>query len=166
MKRSLALGALLAAGAGVLCLVSWLTRPTLVYSVRVSDFLARGPWDRTVRIQGQLVPGTLCRIDAKCGYRFRMTDVSPFTGGGTTAPAPHELAVRYDACVVPDTVRDIPGFDIEMIVEGTRCRHCHDFEASQIMAKCPSKYQMKWDAGAYGFAAKPLPRCSSLVPRM
>ena len=55
-----------------------------------------------------------------------------------------ELSVRYPYCVVPDTFRDAPGFEMGTVtVEGKLCESCHRFEASQIYAKMPRKYEMK-----------------------
>jgi cytochrome c-type biogenesis protein CcmE len=50
--------------------------------------------------------------------------------------------VRYAQCIVPDTFRDIPGMDVSVTAEGTLAAS-GDFEATQIMAKCPSKYEMR-----------------------
>jgi cytochrome c-type biogenesis protein CcmE len=87
--------------------------------------------DRSVRVQGMLVKGTLVHRDQPCEYRFEMK-----SKGGVVLP------VRFPQCVVPDTFRDMPGMDVMVTAEGKLSSAGH-FEASNIMAKCPSKYEMK-----------------------
>src|SRR6478735_12415324 len=87
--------------------------------------------DRSVRVQGTLVKGTLVHRDQPCEYRFEMKGK-----GGEVLP------VRFPQCVVPDTFRDMPGMDVMVTAEGKLSSSGH-FEASNIMAKCPSKYEMK-----------------------
>ena len=52
------------------------------------------------------------------------------------------LDVRYPQCVVPDTFRDRPEAEVGVTAEG-RLQRDGSFEATQIMAKCPSKYEEK-----------------------
>ncbi len=86
--------------------------------------------DRAVRVQGTLVKGTLVHRDTPCEYRFEMQ-----TKGVV-------LPVRFPQCIVPDTFRDMPNMDVMVTAEGKLSSTGH-FEASNIMAKCPSKYEMK-----------------------
>jgi len=85
---------------------------------------------RNVRVEGTLKRCTLVRRDEPCEYRFTMA------GGGA------ELPVRYARCTVPDTFQDVPGMVVDVTAEGTLDSSGH-LEASTIMAKCPSKYEMK-----------------------
>ena len=85
---------------------------------------------RKVRVEGELVPGTLVKRDAPCEYRF------------TVHKDRDELPVRYAQCVIPDTFRDMPGGGVQVTVEGTLTPDGH-FEATQVMAKCASKYDPK-----------------------
>ena len=62
---------------------------------------------RKVRVEGELVPGTLVKRDAPCEYRF------------TVHKDRDELPVRYAQCVIPDTFRDMPGGGVQVTVEGT-----------------------------------------------
>jgi len=103
--------------------------------------------DQTVRVQGTLVHGTLCKVTADCGYRFSLEE------------AGQQLSVAYEECVLPDTFRDIPGWDVYISVEGERCQTCHDFQATRVMAKCPAKYQMN---GSLSRPAAPLLLCKAL----
>ena len=83
-----------------------------------------------MRVEGTLVKGTLVRRDQPCEYRFKV------------AKKGVELPVRFAQCVVPDTFRDMPGMDVSVTAEG-KLKDTGYFEASSIMAKCPSKYEMK-----------------------
>jgi cytochrome c-type biogenesis protein CcmE len=86
--------------------------------------------DRAVRVQGVLVKGTLVRRDQPCEYRFELQSKDVV------------LPVRFAQCIVPDTFRDMPNMDVMVTAEGKLSSAGH-FEASNIMAKCPSKYEMK-----------------------
>jgi cytochrome c-type biogenesis protein CcmE len=86
--------------------------------------------DRSVRVQGTLVKGTLVRRDQPCEYRFEIKSKDVV------------LPVRYAQCIVPDTFRDMPDMDVMVTAEGKLSSAGH-FEASNIFAKCPSKYEMK-----------------------
>lgn len=94
---------------------------------------------RTVRAEGALVKGTLVKRESPCEHRFTIEK------NGVQVP------VRYPQCVVPDTFRDVPGMDVSVTVEGTLAQS-GTFEATSVLAKCPSKYEMK-DRAARGEAA-------------
>jgi cytochrome c-type biogenesis protein CcmE len=85
---------------------------------------------KPVRAEGTLVHGTLVKRDQPCEYRF---DVER---AGARVP------VRFAQCVVPDTFRDVAGTEVQVTVEGKLLADGH-FEASNVLAKCPSKYEMK-----------------------
>jgi cytochrome c-type biogenesis protein CcmE len=100
-----------------------------VYATPVDQLLASKEKlaGRKVRVEGELVPGTLVKRDDPCEYRFRIH--------GTQA----ELPVRYAQCVIPDTFRDVPAGGVQVTVEGALTQD-GSFEASLVMAKCTSKY--------------------------
>ncbi len=52
------------------------------------------------------------------------------------------MPVRFAECVVPDTFRDEPGADVGVTVEG-ELQADNTFEATSVLAKCPSKYETK-----------------------
>jgi cytochrome c-type biogenesis protein CcmE len=81
------------------------------------------------------VKGTLVRRESPCEYRFRLKK------NGS------EIAVNYAQCMVPDTFRDVPEMDVDVTATGKLAADGH-FQASEIMAKCPSKYDMKQRAAA------------------
>jgi cytochrome c-type biogenesis protein CcmE len=124
--------ALLVIGGGILTLVMTSFKQAAVYSKGVDELLQEKDHvvGRQVRVAGTLVKGTLKRRDQPCEYRFSLTKNQK------------TLDVRYAQCVVPDTFRDVPGMDVQVTAEG-RLDPAGYFEASQIMAKCPSKYEMK-----------------------
>lgn len=82
---------------------------------------------RKVRVEGELVPGTLAKRDQPCEYRF------------TIHKDKDELPVRYKQCVIPDTFRDMPGGGVNVTIEGALNAQ-GEFEATLVMAKCASKY--------------------------
>jgi cytochrome c-type biogenesis protein CcmE len=85
---------------------------------------------RSVRVDGILVKGSLMRRDQPCEYRFNIEK------GGAVLP------VRFAQCIVPDTFRDMPDMKVVVTAEGKLTETGH-LEASTILAKCPSKYEMK-----------------------
>jgi cytochrome c-type biogenesis protein CcmE len=130
-KRSLGLlVALLVMVLGIVVLVLSF-KESAVYAKSV-DQIANDPHlvGRALRVEGNLVKGSLVHQESPCEYRFRMS-----SNGA-------EMPVRYANCVVPDTFRDVPGMDVKVTVEG-KVTPSGQFEASLVMAKCPSKYEMK-----------------------
>lgn len=85
---------------------------------------------RPVRADGLLVHYSLEKRDQPCEYRF------------TIAKNGVELPVRFAQCVVPDTFRDVPDIDVGVTVEG-ELQPNDTFEATSVLAKCPSKYEMQ-----------------------
>ncbi len=122
---------LLAIGGGILTLVMTGFDDAAIYSrdvdqlVREKDKLL----GRNLRVQGMLVNGTLVKRDEPCEYRFQLSK-------GTD-----KLPVRFAQCVVPDNFRDVPGLDVAVTAEGTLDSDGY-FQASHIVTKCPSKYEM------------------------
>lgn len=84
---------------------------------------------RKVRVEGELVPGSLVKRDSPCEYRFSVH-------GGDKKEA---LPVRYAQCVVPDTFRDVPEGGVQVTIEGSLSAQ-GQFDATLVMAKCSSKY--------------------------
>lgn len=132
-KRNLALLiGLLVTMAAVLTLVMNSFEGATIYSKGVDELLKERDRlaDRNVRVQGTLVKGTLVRREQPCEYRFEMEKNK------------QRIPVRYPGCVVPDTFKDVPGMDVEVTAEGKLASAGH-FQATKIMAKCPSKYEMQ-----------------------
>lgn len=105
---------------------------TGIYSKPVDELLAGKAkfLGRPIRAEGLLVHGSLEKREQPCEYRFTITK------NGASLP------VRFAQCVVPDTFRDVPGLDVGVTVEG-ELRPDNGFEATSVLAKCPSKYDMQ-----------------------
>ena len=134
-KRNLGLlAALLVMGGGILTLVFTSFENAAVYSRKVNELVQEKQklLGRSVRVEGQLVQGTLTRRDQPCEYRFQIQS------GGVAVP------VHYPQCIVPDTFQDVAG--INVTVEG-QLKQAGHFEATTIMAKCPSKYEERQKKG-------------------
>jgi cytochrome c-type biogenesis protein CcmE len=131
------LGALLVIAGAILTLVMTSFDGAAIYSKSVDELVAQKDSlaKRNVRVQGTLVKGTLGKRDSPCEYRFRLQKNGA------------EIEVRYSQCVVPDTFRDVPNVDVDVTATGKLASDGH-FQASEIMAKCPSKYDMKQQAAS------------------
>jgi cytochrome c-type biogenesis protein CcmE len=112
---------------------------------------------RNVKLQGMLVKGTLVRREEPCEYRFKLKEMDP-RGAGT------EIPVQYRQCVVPDTFRDMPGMDVEVTAGGKLAADGKSFEATDIMAKCPSKYEMQQRSLAGEAAPHPGKQAPAIEP--
>lgn len=116
---------------GVVGLVMTSFKDSTIYSKGVDQVVAdKGKWvGRNVRVEGTLVRGTLKFREKPCEYQFDAT-----RAGAT-------IHVRYASCIKPDTLRDdMP--DVGVTAEGKLSAQ-GDFIASNVLAKCPSKYEMK-----------------------
>jgi cytochrome c-type biogenesis protein CcmE len=133
----LAVGLVMAASA-IVAVVLFTMKDKGIYSKPVDVLLQdKGKFvGRPVRVEGNLVHGSLIHHDKPCEYDF------------TIAKNGIELPVRYAQCVVPDTFRDVQGMDVGVTVEG-ELHTDNTFEATTVLAKCPSKYEMK-DRAAHG----------------
>jgi cytochrome c-type biogenesis protein CcmE len=129
---------LVAAGAALAGLVLTGMKDNAIYSKPVDELVAQKSRfsGRPVRAEGMLVHGTLTKREKPCEYRFTLEK------NGVTVP------VRYAQCIVPDTFRDVAGMDVGVTVEGELLTD-GSFEASSVLAKCPSKYEMK-DRASHG----------------
>ncbi|MCS6899671.1 MAG: cytochrome c maturation protein CcmE [Myxococcales bacterium] len=123
--------ALLIVGGALVALVLSF-KEAAVYAKTVDQLVAEKTrlTGRPVRVEGDLVKGSLVHQASPCEYRFRMAHQGA------------EIPVRYGQCVVPDTFQDRPDMDVKVTVEGKLQEDGH-FEATLVMAKCPSKYDMK-----------------------
>ena len=104
-----------------------------IYSKPVDQLLAQKAKfvGRPVRAEGNLVHGSLDEA--------RRSRASTASRSRRTAPS---CPVRFAQCVVPDTFRDVPDIDVGVTVEG-ELQSDDSFEATSVLAKCPSKYEMK-----------------------
>jgi len=130
-KRNIGLlVALLVMGAGILTLVFRNLSDSMIWAKPVDAVDQQTAGDRNLRVQGTLKPGSLMRRDDPCEFRF------------TVMKADKELEVRLPRCTIPDNFKDVPGMPTEVTVEGKLASAGH-LEATQVMAKCPTKYEMQ-----------------------
>lgn len=137
-RRSLGLlVALLVMGAAILVFVLGKSSDEFVYSKEVHEVLGAKEQlaERNLKMQGILVQGSLMKRDQPCEYRFKLRPLNQADG--------EAIDVRYAACIVPDTFRDVKGMDVEVTAEGKLTAAGDAFEAKHILAKCPSKYEMQ-----------------------
>ncbi len=83
---------------------------------------------RELRVEGDLKQGSILFRDDPCEWRF------------TLAKESSEMEVRFPECVVPDTFKD--GMGISVTVQG-KIGEDGVFLASQVVPRCPSKYEME-----------------------
>jgi cytochrome c-type biogenesis protein CcmE len=121
---------LLGSGVGLLL---WGTDASdaFVYS-KLVDEVKREPAryeGRELRVEGQLQRGSV-HFDSQpsCEHRFVL------------ARRGHEMPVRFPRCVVPDTFRD--DMEMDVVVQG-QLQTDGSFLASQVIPRCPSKYEMR-----------------------
>ncbi len=132
-KRSIGLLiALLIGGGGILTLIMTSFEKSMAYSKDVEQLLAERDRlvDRAVKGPGRLVTGTLRTRAEPCECRFQVQK------NGKT------LDVVFPQCVVPDTFQDRPGMPLDVTAEG-KLLASGQFEATHIMTKCPTKYEME-----------------------
>jgi cytochrome c-type biogenesis protein CcmE len=137
-KRSLGLlAALLVMVGGILTLVFTSFEDAAVYAQPIDKVLAEKDrfTGRNLRVQGTLVSGSLKRRDEPCEYRFSIEEKGK------------SLPVRYTQCIVPDTFQDMKGMKVPVTVEG-QINPAGHFDATTIMAKCPSRHDMEKNAQA------------------
>lgn len=119
------------------------------YWVTVGELLARAPAlsHRQVRVGGTVVPGTIRWDPAHRTVRFVITDAPPDPrvyqvparaqrgpAAGSGAQGAHRLTVTYSG-VVPDVFAD----GRQVVVAGTLGAD-GTFDATTLLAKCPTKY--------------------------
>ena len=122
---------LVAVTVAIVALVMTSFKDSTIYSKGIDQLVAeKGRWvGRTVRVEGTLVRGTLKFREKPCEYQFDAT-----RGGAT-------IHVKYASCIKPDTLRDdMP--EVGVTAEG-KLTEQGDFVATNVLAKCPSKYEMK-----------------------
>jgi cytochrome c-type biogenesis protein CcmE len=100
---------------------------------------------RTLRVEGLLQNGSIRFREDPCEWRFVLERE------GQTMP------VEFAQCVVPDTFRD--GMGITVVVEG-RLRDDGSFVASQVIPRCPSRYEMEQRQQAGESMPHPVPPAS------
>ncbi len=128
---------LLVAGGAIAIAVAYLIVTALqtstVYYITVGELLQRGTAaaSQQVRLAGDVVPGSVEKIDSGLAIRFLVHD-----GSG-------QMPVYYKGGPVPD----IFGEEVQVVVEG-KVGPDGTFQASTLLAKCPSKFESEGVTGA------------------
>lgn len=97
----------------------------LAYYVTVDEFNKKGELPGHFRVNGKVATGSIERVAGGRQVRFTIVDKA----------TPSTLPVDYIG-EIPDTFVD----DADVVVEGKR-RADGTFEATMLLAKCPSKYE-------------------------
>ncbi len=120
----------LALASGVGFLLSGVGGDAFVYSRTVLEVTSDPAafLGREIRVEGDLVPGSIVFREEPCEWRFAIQSEGA------------QLSVRFSHCVVPDTFRD--GFGISVVALG-ELGEDQVFEASELVPRCPSKYEMQ-----------------------
>ena len=115
-------------------------RDSMVYYLTLEELSLTPPAPGDgVRLAGWIKDGSITGSALEGEVSFTITDGA------------RELPVRY-AGQVPDTFED----GAEVIVEGV-FRGLPEFSASTLLAKCPSKYEAKYEASGPGVSEKEVP---------
>jgi hypothetical protein len=119
-----------------------------VYAMNVEEAiteLQRSKFPRRTQVNGILVSGSLVTT-ASCETRFRLRPVrfEPKSKGDRQP----ELGVIYGSCQLPDTLCDLPGFELDVKVTGrlTGTASSPLLQADSVLTYCPTKYVV--DRGA------------------
>ncbi len=158
---------LLLLGAGVAYLLTS-SQDVFVYSHTVAEVMADPSAfsGRTLRAEGNLVDGSVQFREDPCDYHFTLSGGDPAGAAGQAAAsvgsADRRMDVDFPQCVVPDTFRE--GMGITVVVEG-RLGDDGIFHASQVIPRCPSRYEMDERAGRGETMPHALPAAPSPTPR-
>lgn len=131
-KRALMFGVvflLLGGGVGAILFGGGEEASPFVYSQMVAEVVTNpnAHAGRTLRVEGQLQSGSILFREEPCEWRFVLEHEG------------QSMPVEFPQCVVPDTFRD--GMGISVVVEGS-LRDDGSFLATQVIPRCPSKYEM------------------------
>ena len=107
------------------------------YFQTLQEFRSAGSPDQRVRVHGYVVPGSIQRDLETKSVRFAVQNDPPHQAGAQVGG----LVVSYATLELPDLFKD----GAEVVVEG-RLEGRGDaavFQATNVLAKCPSKFQAK-----------------------
>lgn len=129
---------------GIVALFTFGFNEASVYSMPLKD-LVDEPQKHAgtrVRIEGELVPGSLVKREKPCEYRFVLREqVEEGKRSKADLAKLKRLSVRFPQCIVPDAFRDVPEGGVLVTVTGEL--QSDHFQANEIMAQCASKYDPK-----------------------
>jgi cytochrome c-type biogenesis protein CcmE len=111
-----------------------------VYYKTLGEFQASGEPGQPARVHGFVVPGSIERDVAGKQVSFRVQETAPHAGGSAAGALP----VIYASLETPDLFKD----GAEVVVEGKLAAAAGTFHASNVLAKCPSKFEGKQAAAS------------------
>jgi cytochrome c-type biogenesis protein CcmE len=141
-------GVQIAIGGGLIaCLLGWygasqVSQDAFVYYQTLGEFQAAADPGRSARVHGYVALGSIERDVGAQVVRFEVQEVPPHAGGLPDGALP----VVYTSLETPDLFKD----GAEVVVEG-RMAPDATFHATNVLAKCPSKFeaaQAEGEAGA------------------
>ena len=128
----IALGAVLVAALLVWYGVTQAAEGGFVYYQTLAEFRAAGEAGEPSRVHGFVVPGSIERDLGAKQVSFRVQEAAPHAGGSAEGALP----VVYLSLETPDLFKD----GAEVVVEGELAA-AGTFHASNVLAKCPSKFE-------------------------
>ena len=139
-------GVQIAIGAGCIALLlGWygatqISEGAFEYYQTLGEFRSASATGRAARVHGYVVPGSIERDVEGRQVRFHVQNDPPHAGG----PAGELLSVVYTSLEVPDLFKD----GAEVVVEGRLPATNVAFQATNVLAKCPSKFEGVSEDGA------------------
>lgn len=105
------------------------------YFQSLTEFQKKATPGLSARVHGYVTPGTIARSLETKSVRFAIQSDPPMKVG----PSAQTLAVLYHSLETPDLFQDAA----EVVVEGHLIEESGQlvFEASKVLAKCPSKFE-------------------------
>jgi cytochrome c-type biogenesis protein CcmE len=103
------------------------------YYQTLDEFRSAGHAGEASRVHGYVTPGSIERDVAAKEIRFRVQEKAPHAGAGADAGG---MPVTYTSLETPDLFKD----GAEVVVEG-RLSDAGRFHATNVLAKCPSKFE-------------------------
>ena len=112
---------------------------SFVYYQSLAEFRSGSAAGQNARVHGFVTPGSIERDVSGRQVRFHVQEKAPHSGG----TAEGGLAVVYASLETPDLFKD----GAEVVVEGRIAAAGGSFEATNVLAKCPSKFEAAAAAG-------------------
>ena len=103
------------------------------YFQSLEEFRAAGRVGEAARVHGYVAVGSIQRDLASRSVRFGVVAEPPHAGGASQAP----LTVVFASLETPDLFKD----GAEVVVEGRLAPAGDVFHATNVLAKCPSKFE-------------------------
>jgi cytochrome c-type biogenesis protein CcmE len=129
----IAIGAALVAGLLGWYGLSQVSEGGFVYYQTLGEFQSHGEAGQAARVHGFVVPGSIARDVAAKQVSFRVQETAPHAGGSADGALP----VIYAGLETPDMFKD----GAEVVVEGRLAAPAGTFHATNVLAKCPSKFE-------------------------